>query len=498
MVLKYLFFIIIIPVSCFVFSQNKSQPPNILFIMSDDHAVNAIGAYDSRLKPYLDTPNIDKLAEDGVLFTNVHCTNALCAPSRATIISGAYSHQTGVYTLRESLNTKNKVTVPKVLQASGYGTAVFGKWHINGDNLYGFDYYEITNSQGSYISPSLRSPNGKHKYKGYATDVYTDLAIQWMSEQHKVKPFFLMVNYKAAHAPWVYAKRHEAMYQDQIIPEPSNLNDQFSDRSPNGLPKFQNKIHDPKKLYSSLSYWFQNGKKGKGSWPTGSINLNGKTDQQQLQLSYQKYIKDYLRTIKGIDEGVGQLVAYLKKQNILDNTIIIYTSDQGMFLGEHGFFDKRLGLKEAEQMPLIIRCPKFLNPKSKQNILINNVDFAKTLVAMGGVNPEVFENGYSFWKYVQGKQALWPRKHSFYSFYSNGAPKHYGIITKAYKYLKYTDKNGNILGTDLFDRKNDLNEMHNLSAHTNYKQQIKVLEASLQDEMKAIGIRTSQLPGKKK
>jgi uncharacterized sulfatase len=497
MVLKYLFFIIIIPVSCFVFSQNKSQPPNILFIMSDDHAVNAIGAYNSWLKPYLDTPNIDRLAEDGVLFTNVHCTNALCAPSRATIISGAYSHQTGVYTLRESLNTKDKMTVPKVLQANGYRTAVFGKWHIHGDNLYGFDYYEITNSQGNYRSPSLRSPNGKQKYEGYATDVYTDLSIQWLSE-HNEKPFFLMVNYKAVHAPWIYAERHEAMYEDQNIPEPNNLNDQFSGRSPYGLPKFQNKIHDPEKLYTSLSFWFQEGKKGKGSWPTGNINLNGKTDSEQLQMSYQKYIKDYLRTVKGIDEGVGQLVAYLKKQNILDNTVIIFTSDQGMFLGEHGFFDKRLGLKEAEQMPLIIRCPKFLNPKSKQDILINNVDFAKTLVAMGGVNPNVFNYGHSFWKYIQGKQELWPRERSFYGFYSNGAPKHYGIITESYKYLKYTDKNGNILGTDLFDRKNDLNEMHNLSAHTNYKQHIKVLEASLQDEMKAIGIRTSQLPGKKK
>ena len=206
-----------------------------------------------------------------------------------------------------------------------------------------------------------------------------------------------------------------------------------------------------------MSFWFQEGE----SWPTGNINLNGKTNKEQLQLSYQKYIKDYLRTVKGIDEGVGQLISYLQNQKILDNTIIIYTSDQGMFLGEHGFFDKRLGLKEAEQMPLIIRY--LLNPKSKQDILINNVDFAKTLDAMGGVDSNVFNYGYSFWHYIQGKQELWPRERSFYGFYSNGAPKHYGIITESYKYLKYTDKNGNILGADLFDRKHDLNEMFNLS-----------------------------------
>lgn len=480
-----------------VVSQKKSQVPNILFIMSDDHAVNAIGAYNSRLKPFVDTPNIDKLAAEGVLFNNVHCTNALCAPSRATIISGSYSHHTGVYTLRESLNTKDKVTVSKVLQANGYRTAVFGKWHIHGDNLYGFDYYEITNSQGNYINPSLRSPSEKHKYKGYATDVYTDLAIKWIEKQDRESPFFLMVNYKAAHAPWVYAERHASMYETQHIPEPNNLNDQFDNRSSYGLPQFQSKLHDPKKPNSSLSYWFQNGKKGKGSWPTGSLDLKGNSDLEQLQLSYQKYMKDYLRTVKGIDEGVGQLVAFLEAQHILDNTIIIYTSDQGMFLGEHGFFDKRLGLKEAEQMPLIIRYPKALKPNTKQDILINNVDFAKTLVAIGGVDPNTFNYGYSFWNYIQGQQQEWPRQRSFYGFYSNGAPKHYGIITDSFKYLKYTDKNGNVLGTDLFDRKNDLNEMYNLSDHPAYKLQLERLEAALLDEMMVIGINATQLPGKK-
>lgn len=477
----------------------QSKAPNILFIMSDDHSAASIGVYATTLKDYVHTPNIDRIAREGAIFNNVHCVNALCAPSRATILTGKYSHKTGVYTLREKINTKGAVvTVPKLLHKQGYQTAVFGKWHIHGDNLYGFDDYAITTAQGSYLNPSFQTPSGtKLKTKGYATDVHTQLSIDWLQQRDKDKPFYLMTHYKAAHAPWEYAKRHAALYENDTLPVPQTLNDNYLNRTKGGVATHQSRLHNPQNLKMSLSTWFQKGKKGvSGTWPTGNSSFSGLNDDQKLAATYQKYIKDYLRVVAGIDEGVGKLLDYLEAEGILDNTVVIYTSDQGMFLGEHGFFDKRLGLNEATKMPFLMRYPKKIKAGTEVQKLINNVDFAETLVDIGGATIPKEMQGYSFWNLSQDPQDKnWPRKQSIYTFYSNGTPKHYGLITEKYKYLQYMGKKGGLQGVDLFDRTSDSLELKSVADSPSYKAIRTQLELALLEEMKRIDLPRELLPG---
>ena len=479
-----------------VFAQKKA--PNILFIMSDDHSAETIGIYASTLKDYVQTPNLDRLAKEGATFNNVQCTNSLCAPSRATIITGKYSHKSGVYTLREDLNTIDMPTVPKILQTKGYQTAVIGKWHVHGDNMHGFDHYAVTKSQGSYWNPSLGTKSGeKLRKEGYVTDVYTDHSIDWLEQRDKEKPFFLMTHYKAAHGPWEYAKRHADLYKDVTIPEPETLYDDYANRDEDGVGTFQSRIHKSDDDKMSLSFWFQHGKKGaSGTWPTGNIDLTGLNSKEKTAAAYQKYIKDYLRVVKGIDEGVGRLLDYLEEQGELDNTIIMYTSDQGMYIGEHGFFDKRLGLNEAVKMPLIIRYPKTIKAGTQVDELINNVDYAETFIEMANAEIPEEMQGYSFWDLVQGKNKKeWPREQSFYGFYSNGIPKHYGLITKEYKLLKYIGKDGNLLGMDFFDRINDKNEMESQVSNPEYASALKEMELKLAQELEAIDMEENLLPG---
>ncbi len=481
------------------FGMAQKKAPNILFIMSDDHSAETIGVYASTLKEHVQTPNIDRLAKEGAQFNNVQCVNSLCAPSRATIITGKYSHKTGVYTLREDLNTGGDATsAPKILQAKGYQTAIIGKWHVHGDNLHGYDYYAMTRSQGSYWNPSLAAKDGeKVKREGYVTDVYTDLSIEWLDKRDKEKPFFLMTHYKAAHGPWEYAKRHADMYKDVTIPEPPTLYDTYENRTPEGIPTNQSRIHRGDEDKMSLSYWFQFGKKGaSGTWPTGNIDLKGMSAKEKTAAAYQKYIKDYMRVVKGIDEGVGKMLAYLEAQGELDNTIVMYTSDQGMYVGEHGFFDKRLGLNEAMKMPLLIRYPKKIKAGTQIDAIINNVDFAETFVDMAGAEIPSDMQGYSFWDLTQGKNSKdWPRKQSYYGFYSNGIPKHYGLLTDDYKILKYIGKDGHLLGVDLFDRKNDKHEMYNQANNPKYAKALAEMEAKLAAEIVAIDLPKELMPG---
>jgi len=496
--MKYRVLIFTFLIGLSVFAQEKA--PNILFIMSDDHSAETIGVYASTLKEFVQTPNIDRLANEGAIFNNVQCTNSLCAPSRATIITGKYSHKSGVYTLREDLNTAEMPSVPKVLQKKGYQTAVIGKWHIHGDNLHGFDHYAITRSQGSYWNPSLGTKSGeKLRKEGYVTDVYTDHSIDWLKQRDTSKPFFLMTHYKAAHGPWEYAKRHADMYKDVTIPEPPTLYDDYKNRDENGVGTFQSRVHKNDEDKMSLSFWFQHGKKGvSGKWPTGNIDLKGLSEKEKTAVTYQKYIKDYLRVVKGIDEGVGRLLAYLEEMGELDNTIIIYTSDQGMYVGEHGFFDKRLGLNEAMKMPFIMRYPKKIKAGTQIDQIINNVDFAETFIEMGGAEIPEEMQGFSFWNLAQGKKVKqWPRKQSFYGFYSNGVPKHYGLMTKNYKLLKYIGKEGNLLGLDLFDHNKDKHELFSQAKNPEYAKILAEMEVRLAEEIKTIELPNELLPGNK-
>jgi arylsulfatase A-like enzyme len=475
---------------------SKDKRPNILYIMADDHAVEAIGAYSTHLKGYVDTPNIDALAEQGALFSNVHAVNALCAPSRATIITGLYSHTHGVYTLREKLDTTVHKSVAEVLQNDGYQTAVIGKWHVPGNNLHGFDYYAITHAQGSYQNPTLSTSNNKKvKLSGYVSDAYTDHQIDWLDKRDKNKPFFLMAHHKAVHGPWEYPKRHEDLYKGISIPEPATLFDDYKGRVDGGVNSTQSRIHKPGSV-GSLSLWLSTNKKGKkGVWPTGQLKkLEGKTDKEITKITYQKYMKDYLRAVKGVDDNVGRLVSYLKAEKILENTIVIYTSDQGMYLGEHGFFDKRLGLNPAVQMPFVVRYPKSIKAGTVVDEIVNNVDFAETLISMAGAKIPKEMQGYSFWDLAQGKHTQWQRQQSVYTWYSNSVAKHYGIINKDYRLLKYFNRQGEMLGVDLYDRHKDKAEVNNLANNPEYAQVLAQLESNLGEETKKIKLTKALLP----
>lgn len=479
-----------------LFTVKAQKQPNILFIMADDHSSNAVGAYNSHLQDYIQTPNIDRLANEGAMLTNVVCANALCTPSRASIITGKYSHKSGIYTLREELNTDTIPTLPKLFKANGYQTAVIGKWHIHGDNLHGFDYYAITRSQGAYINPSYSTKEGKVKREGHSTDIITDLSIEWLQQRSDDSPFILFTHFKAAHGPWQFADRYKELYSADKIPEPPTLFDNYENRASGGVAETQARIHNPGSKMS-LSYWFETNKKGKkGEWPTGQLDLEGKSDVEKTQKTYQKYVKDYMRCVKGIDEGVGRLLAYLEANGVLDNTIIIYTSDQGMFVGEHNFFDKRLGLEEAMKMPFLVRYPKLINKGMVIDDLVNNIDYTSTLLEFASIEIPEEMQGISFKNQLSGKENKNRREVSFYAFYSGGVAKHYGIRTKDYKLLKYLGKNGEEIGTDLFDLRKDPNELVNQYGNPAYISLQKEMNNLLKEEMIKVDIQNNQLPGR--
>ena len=308
--------------------EDNNEKPNILFIMSDDHATNAISAYGSRLANIAQTPNIDRLASEGVLMENVFCSNSICTPSRAVIMTGLYSHKNGVKTLDDDFDN-DRENIAKILQKSGYQTAIIGKWHLHTEPA-GFDYYNVLPGQGKYNNPLLKEKGkpwkdrnkGGEQYEGYVTDVITDQTIDWMDKRNKEKPFFLMSHHKAPHGLWEFAQRHAELFKDINIPEPKSL---YSDANhgPTDREKYGSSIslRNPKRnMLTQVT---------SKKWPTGSINISGMNYKEKVSAAYQKYLKDYLRTVAAIDENVGRILDYLDENKLTENTIVIYTSDQG-------------------------------------------------------------------------------------------------------------------------------------------------------------------------
>jgi arylsulfatase A-like enzyme len=460
--------------------KKAARRPNILYIMSDDHSVNSIGAYNKWLSPYAKTPNIDRLANEGIVLTNCLCTNSLCAPSRASIITGQYSHKHGVYTLRELLDTAGQETLPVVLQGTGYQTAVIGKWHLDGDNTHGLDYYAITRGQGAYFDPSLETKDGQRRCRGHAPEAYTDLCLEWLGNRDRDKPFFLMCHHKAAHGLWQYAPRHAEMYSDETIPVPETFWDDFGGRPGTGSKSAT--------IAPSLVERMVSGKRGQG-WPTGNLDVTGLDERQRKKAAYQKYVKDYLRCVAGIDESVGRLYSYLKNEGILDNTLVIYTSDQGMYVGEHGFYDKRLMLEEALKMPFIARYPGAVRSGEVSDAIVNNVDFAPTLLDFAGLKVPAPMQGRSFWPVLCGKAAT-HRKASFYAFYSSGVSKHYGIRTDRHKLIVFADSSTR----ELYDLRDDPNEVNNRYNDPDCASLVRQMERRLQQAIEDVDIAPDQLP----
>ena len=466
-----------------------TQPPNIVFIMADDHAYQAISAYGSRL---IETPNIDRIAKMGMLFTNASVTNSICAPSRATILTGKHSHINGKIDNHFPFDTTN-VTFPQLLQKAGYQTAMFGKLHF-GNNPKGFDQFKILPGQGAYYNPEFITKNeGNITVPGYVTDIVTDMTLDWLEKERKPdQPFLLMYLHKAPHRSWLMAGRHMEEYTNRKFPEPSTLFDNYESRPAAAEAEMSVRRHmswsgdnkiSPQTMremgleqigIDTLRYNFSVGRMDSTQRATfdqyyGPINEALKaaypqmTEEEIMKWKYQRYLQDYLGTIQAVDENVGRLLDYLEANNLMENTIIVYTSDQGFYLGEHGWFDKRFVYDESFKTPLLVAWPGHVQPGSTSDEMVQNLDFAQTFLDAAGVPQPDDMQGESLLPVLTGRLEDWNRDAVYYHYYEYPAEhmvnRHYAIVTKDYKLIHYYF---DLDYWELIDRKKDPQELRNV------------------------------------
>ncbi len=493
----------------------KTKRPNIVFIMSDDHSYQAISAYNDRL---IQTPNIDRIADQGMLFTNACVTNSICGPSRATILTGKHTHVHGKIDNNFPFDTTN-VTFPQLLHNSGYQTAMFGKLHF-GNNPKGFDDFMILPDQGDYYNPDFITDKGDKTIMGYVTDVITDLTLDWLGKKRdEEKPFLLMYLHKAPHREWIPAKRHYKSFTQKIFPEPETLYDDYEGRGSAAKSAQMNllkhmTISADNKIYPEIAkdlgikessdwgYKVFNSKydrlteEQRQSWDSvyGVINEDFKknypnmADHDFMSWKYQRYMQDYLACIAAVDENVGRVLDYLDKNNLTDNTIIVYTSDQGFYLGEHGWFDKRFIYDESFKTPLLIRWPEKVKAGSICNEMVQNLDFAQTLLDAAKVNAPEDMQGESLIPLLTGDTLSWQRDAVYYHYYEypgfHSVKRHYGIVTKDYKLVHfYYD----IDEWELYDRQSDSLEMNNVYNDPKYADVVNNLTLKLSELRKYYG-----------
>lgn len=464
---------------------STDSPPNIIFIMSDDHASKAISAYDSSL---VITPNIDRLTDNGIRFDNCYCTNAICAPSRAVILTGKYSHMNGVLDNSRPFDGEQQ-TLPKILQKAGYQTAIIGKWHLKSEPT-GFDHWMVLPGQGQYYKPDFLTEEGRITIEGYVTDIITDKSIEYLEGRDEKKPFFLMLHHKAPHRNWQPAIRHLDIYDQVNFPPPGNLEDDFNSRSNAAIEqemtiarhmsldydlKLPDSLVELKNLDQELLFhWGDDRKMRKRLSPDNyavwqsyyherANEYNALPDDPSTITAwkYQQYMEDYLSCIHTVDESIGRLLDYLEDSGLDENTIVIYTSDQGFFLGEHGWYDKRFMYEEAHKMPLLIWGPDMKGLADKH--MITNADFAPTILDLAGIDAPDDMQGASFADVIKGKDMLKWRDAVYYHYYEypavHAVNRHYGIRTDKYKLIHfYYD----IDEWELYDLKKDPGEMNNL------------------------------------
>ena len=467
--------------------------PNIVFIMSDDHAAHAISAYGSQINQ---TPNIDRLAREGMLLRNVFATNSICTPSRAAILTGQYSHLNGVPVFNRFDSAR--MTVARLLQNGGYYTGMIGKWHLGSDPA-GFDRWEILPGQGTYRDPVVYNATGEKTYTGrYVTDVVTDLAIDFLKTRPKNKPFFLMLHHKAPHRPWQPDETHRQQFADKWIPEPETLWDTYATRTDAlrenkqrvaaDLTRRDLKLPPPGDLKDeALTAWLA------VTPETVTITRDGQpvtlTGEALTRWKYQRYMQDYLATIQSVDDNVGRLLAFLDSQGLARNTIVIYTSDQGFFLGDHGLFDKRFMYEESLRMPFLVRWPAAIKPSTASTAMALNVDFAPTFLDAAGLKVPADMQGRSFLPILRGRMPADWRTSMYYRYYhdpgDHNTRAHYGVRTPTHKLIYYWKKDQ----WELFDLVHDPQEMHNLygqrgqdSMVASLKAELRRLKAAVRDE----------------
>ena len=499
-------------ISCGKKPGKNSSRPNILFIMSDDHAYQAISAYDDRL---IQTPNIDRLAKQGALFSNSCVTNSICAPSRATILTGKHNHINGKIDNRSPFDT-TQITFPQLFQNAGYQTAMYGKLHF-GNNPKGVDDFMILPGQGHYVNPDFITNDGDTTITGHVTDIITDLTLEWFREKRdKDKPFLMMYLHKAPHRPWWPNPKKFKEFAKKEFPLPETLFDNYKNRGkaaksaemnilkdlryghdskirPETMEKMvdlepyvqpydwggndgfttsyvrfndeQKMLYDP--VIDSINVWFRK-------------NWKGLTNKDKMKWKYQRYMQDYLGCISSVDDNLGRVLDYLDEEGLTENTIVIYTSDQGFYLGEHGWFDKRFIYDESFKTPLIIRWPNKIKPGLKITEMAQNLDYAQTFLEMAGIKEPSDMQGESLVPLLFGNKNEWTRDAVYYHYYEypsvHMVKRHYGIVTEKFKLAHfYYD----VDEWELYDRHADPNEMNNVIDYPKYERIVSKLKSDL-------------------
>jgi arylsulfatase A-like enzyme len=474
-------------------SRARAEQPNILYIMSDDHGYQAVSAYGAGINQ---TPNIDRIATEGVRFDKCYVTNSLCGPSRACILTGKYNHKNGFYDNQGRKFDGSQVTFPKLLRSAGYQTAIVGKWHLGSDPT-GFDYWDILQGQGQYYSPLFISARGRRTEPGYVTEVITDLAVDWLEKKRDPKrPFLLMVQHKAPHRPWYPAPQKLADREEDKIPEPATLFDDYATRG-TAAHKADMKISQMRPD-SDVKLWDKTSKarkfvynrmddKERAAWEAqvdprlAAFKKADPEGKARTRWFYQLYMKDYLRCIESVDDSVGRLLKYLDDSGLAKNTIVVYASDQGFYLGEHGWFDKRFMYEESLRTPLVVRWPGVVKPGRVENRIVSNIDFAPTfLQAAGAVVPKEIQ-GRSMVPILRDDPQAESRKSFYYHFYEDKdadhhVAKHEGVTNGHTKLIHFYT-----LGEwELYDLDKDPHELNNVYGKPEYAKQQAEMTAELE------------------
>lgn len=474
------------------------KQPNIVFIMTDDHSYQTLSAYDRR---FIQTPGLDRLAGEGVLFTNSFVANSICGPSRACMLTGKHSHANGFRDNHDQFDGSQQ-TFPKLLQQAGYQTAIIGKWHLKSEPT-GFNYWNILPDQGNYYNPDFIDKNGKKRFEGYVTNLITDFSIDWMKQRDATKPFCLLVHHKAVHRIWMPETKYLKLFKDQKFPIPSNFYDDYFGRTAAGrqemsIIKDMDLVYDLKMLdkEGTIQTHYRNAyKKGEYARMTDAQRkawdevydpiirhfLEAKLEGKALaEWKYNRYMQDYLASVRSLDDNVGRLLDYLDESGLTENTVVVYTSDQGFYMGEHGWFDKRFMYEESFRTPLLMRLPKAYHAHGKVSQLVQNIDYAPTFLELAGVSVPEDIQGQSLLPLLKGEKPAGWRKSLYYHFYEfpgeHAVRRHCGIRTDRYKLIHFYNE---IDTWELFDLKKDPSEMTNLIDNPKYKPLIDDLKTQL-------------------
>lgn len=479
-----------------------NQRPNILFIMTDDHAVRALSCYDGSINQ---TPNLDRIASDGVIFKNSFVSNSICAPSRAVMLTGKHSHINGQVDNKVTFDGAQQ-TFPKLLQKAGYQTALVGKWHLKSDPT-GFDYWNVLPGQGQYYNPDFIEMGKKIKVEGYATTVTTDFGLKWLNQRNKEKPFCLLLQHKAPHRTWQPDTAHLAAFADKTYPVPDNFFDKFEGRRAAAEQKLSIRAGDmdlsydlkieaeeAKSRFPGYKHKVRMNEAQKQAWekhynPIIQDFVENTPEGDDLDLyKYQRYMRDYLACIQSVDDNVGRVLDYLEENGLSENTLVVYTSDQGFYTGEHGWFDKRFMYEQSLRTPLLMKAPKGFAKKGEIHELVQNIDYAATFLDMAEVAVPGDIQGVSL-KPLLENQEVDLREAIYYHYYEfpneHAVKRHYGIRTDRYKLIHFYN---DIDVWELYDLQADPDEMNNIYADPSntslvagLKEKLKALQVTYQD-----------------